>query len=40
MQLVSTGFLCLLAAAVMTLFINQEIVSGSAGNPYYYSVGY
>lgn len=40
MQLVSTGFICLIAAAAMTLFIHQEMVSGSAGKPYYYSAGY
>jgi len=30
MQLVSAGFLCLFAAAAMTLLINQEIINAKA----------
>jgi hypothetical protein len=30
MQLVSAGFLCLFAAAAMTLLINQEVINAKA----------
>lgn len=39
MQLVSAGFLCLFAAAAMTLLINQEVINAKAAEAPYAKPG-